>query len=164
MSGLPEFNEFRSSQLVLPREAAGREAVNVTAVVAVATLFPDAAVSPVADTVAVLVTGVAEGICRLTRTTRVKTWLAAGARLVREHETGSVEPAAWGAQLQPAGAERDTSRVFAGMASVSETLAAVLPATELATVIVYVVLLPATTVSGLSELVTLTSAWVRSPG
>jgi hypothetical protein len=84
--------------------------------------------------VAVLAIEVPDGTWLATRTTRVKLCTPSSAvRLARVHDSGAVDPAAWGAQAQPAGAEVETNVVPEGRASVSVTPDAVLPATVFAT-------------------------------
>src|SRR4051794_1149849 len=74
-----------------------------TDVVVVATLLPDAAVAPMAETVAVLVMAPPPAK-ELALTTRVKFWGASvWGHVGRLHTSGSEDPGAWASHVQPDG-------------------------------------------------------------
>ena len=111
--------------------------------------------SPVAeDTESICVRIVPGATFVFTFTTKVKFAVALAARLAMLlHVYGDVE-----VQVHPAGPVRDTNVVLAGSISVSTTGAAAEAGPPLATVCVYVMLVPAVTGLGLAEFVTLRSA------
>ncbi len=127
-----------------------------TNVFAVALLLPATGSVVVDDTVAVFESTVPLASAAPTLTTSVRTALPAGIE-ARVQLTVPPAPTAGVVQLQPPGFANDTNVVPAG--SVSDTLtAAALLGPALVTVMVYVRLLPATTGSGVSTLVTDKSA------
>src|SRR4029077_17523964 len=132
--------------------------------VAVAELFPGTLSVVLLDTVAVLLIAVALGVFAFTFTTRLKLALTPAANVGMVHVTEPVPPTAGLVQEKggPAVCVIDTNVVFAGVASLSETLCASLgPA--FAALIVYVMFPPAFTGSGAPLFVTERSARAMTP-